>query len=151
MESIEIKKIVAEQLAKGVELSDIQTILNKEHNVNMTFLELRLLASELDQVDWGQFNKEEEKKDEKAGTDDDLAEDGEESSLDGDGQTVVEVSKIARPGAVMSGSVKFASGASAEWVLDQFGRLGLEKSQGKPTPEDLEQFQTELQKQLTGG
>jgi hypothetical protein len=66
------------------------------------------------------------------------------------GATVVEVSKLVRPGAALSGSVKFASGVKADWVLDQMGRLGLEKPTGKPTPEDIKEFQVELQKKLRG-
>jgi len=38
----------------------------------------------------------------------------------------------------------------ADWVLDQLGRLGLEKATGKPTPEDIKQFQIELQKKISG-
>ena len=64
---------------------------------------------------------------------------------------MVEINKIARPGAVLSGSVKFASGASAQWVLDQFGRLMFENAKGKPTKEDLVEFQEELQKKVSGG
>jgi len=64
------------------------------------------------------------------------------------GKTTVEVSKVVRPGAVASGSVKFGSGVTAEWVLDQLGRLGLEKASGKPTQQDVKDFQVELQKLL---
>jgi hypothetical protein len=62
----------------------------------------------------------------------------------------VEISKLVKPGAVAHGSVKFPSGASGDWILDQTGRLGLENSKGKPTPEDLQAFQEELQKAFRG-
>ena len=44
------------------------------------------------------------------------------------------------------GPVKFASGASGEWVIDEFGRLGLDKVSGQPTENDIAEFQTELRK-----
>ena len=83
---------------------------------------------------------------------------GDDSSNDlsfdnnGEGKTVVNVSKLVRPGAVMSGDVKFKSGARAEWSLDPIGRLSLNPagSSGSPTEEDLQDFQIELQKSLQG-
>ena len=63
--------------------------------------------------------------------------------------TRIEVSKIARPGMMFSGSVTFANGSSAEWYLDNMGRLGLENLQGdKPGQEDIEKFQIALQLEL---
>ena len=67
---------------------------------------------------------------------------------DTEGKTVVEVNRLTRPGVAMHGSVKFASGAKADWILDQMGRVGFEKSEGSPTPEDIQEFQEELQKSL---
>jgi hypothetical protein len=66
------------------------------------------------------------------------------------GKVNVKVDQIARPGAVVSGSVTFSDGNSAAWYLDQFGRLGLApKKQGyKPPAGDLQEFQTELQNEL---
>ena len=43
----EIKQFIAERVAKGVSLSGIQDELN-EKQVKMTFIELRLIASEID-------------------------------------------------------------------------------------------------------
>ena len=69
-----------------------------------------------------------------------------------DGQTVVEISKLMRPGTALSGSVKFASGSTADWYIDQTGRLGLENLVGnQPTQEDIQQFQIELEKAVYGG
>ena len=62
------------------------------------------------------------------------------------GKTVVELCELARPGLMLlSGTVRFASGSTAEWYFDLRGRLGLENLKGdKPTPEDIEAFQIEL-------
>ena len=48
---------------------------------------------------------------------------------------------------MLSGTVKFASGSTAEWYVDNMGRLGLENLVGeKPTQGDIEKFQVELDK-----
>ena len=68
------------------------------------------------------------------------------------GSTTVEISKLVRPGAAVSGTVKFGSGASGEWYLDQFGRLGFipDEGSGQPDQQDIQEFQVEVQKALGG-
>lgn len=177
MEQNEIKKIVAEQLAKGVSLSDIHKMLFDEYKVKMTFMEFRLMASEIENVDWSKSDaktepaKTSEAADEAAQNDDEEdeifdedeeipdEEDGEDAdqtgtSASGEGEkirtsTTVEINKIARPGAVLSGSVNFGSGASADWVLDQLGRIALANAKGKPDEQDIKEFQIELQKAVS--
>ena len=147
-----IKFFIAELLNKGVSLSDIQKRLQSEMNFRITFLDLRIIASELENIDWTKQKadvaaaeaakkaKEEEKK---------KAEESPEE--ESDGKTVVEVSKLKRPGALVSGTVKFASGITADWMLDQMGRLGLENNTGEPDENDIQEFQEELQKILSKG
>ncbi len=157
----EVKRLIAEHLAAGVSLSEIQKLANEKFQLKLTFLDIRILASELENVDWDANDpkaqarhKEEEKKrkeQEKAAAE---GADGDGGALDpeleaepGDGKTVVEVSKLVRPGTAISGTVKFASGSQADWYVDQTGRLGLENVRGeKPTRDDLVAFQDELQK-----
>ena len=63
--------------------------------------------------------------------------------------TKIEVSKIARPGMMFSGSVTFANGATADWFLDNMGRLGLDNLQGEnPEEKDIRKFQYALQLEL---
>ena len=65
------------------------------------------------------------------------------------GPTVVEISKLAMPGTAMNGNVKFGSGVTADWYLDQMGRLGFGKVEGgKPSEKDMEEFVAELKKML---
>ena len=165
MDQKQIKDFIAKKVPEGYSLSKIQDML-KEQNVNITFMELRLLASEIEESVWKKSEPEEPKKPEpdaadlSADADQELPADleGEDDSLSGEpqenekgkgaiaGKTVVELSKIVRPGAVASGTVKFGSGVTAEWILDQTGRLGLDKPTGKPTEQDIREFQVELQK-----
>lgn len=174
MEKDQIKQFVAAKVAEGLSLSQILGLL-MEQKVRMTFLELRLLASELENVDWSKTDKPEAKEsapkelDKSAQGDamdeelppedealmaDDAAPEGEAPAAAGEapkqegprGVTKVEVHKLVKPGFLACGSVKFGSGASAEWFVDQYGRLGLDKATGKPDKQDVEEFQAELQK-----
>ena len=138
MNQNEIKQIVAKELAEGNPLTAIQKILSDDHSVNITFLELRLLASEIEAVDWDQFSPKEKEKEEE-----------EISTLTATGETVVEISSVVRPGALANGTVQFASGASCEWMFDQAGQLSLMNTYGDPTPEDMEEFQIELKNALS--
>ncbi len=63
----------------------------------------------------------------------------------------VSVDQVTRAGAVVSGKVTFRDGQSAEWYLDQTGRLGLTPQQPgyKPSQSDILAFQDELQSQLS--
>ena len=143
MDEMLIKRFVAQKLHEGIKLTEIQTMLVNELDCKMTFLELRLLAAELEDVDWAQFDQQEKKADDEADAPAEKAE-----AAAGTGATKVEISRLARPGAMMHGTVSFASGASAEWIIDQMGQLGLDKVQGEPTQDDLTAFQDELRKML---
>ena len=158
-----IKRFMAQELQKGESLSEIQKLVNEKFSLRLTYMEIRILASELDSVDWKALDpraqaesakkaKEEAQQtatDTEAGAD--IPEGADAPAADAPagaaaGKTVVELSKLARPGMMLSGTVKFASGSTAEWYVDNMGRLGLENLKGeKPTPEDIEAFQIELE------
>ncbi len=139
MKDIELKKIIAKLLQEGSSLSEIQKILDKEHKHQITFLDLRILSAELENIDWKQFDPVKEIEEEL----------DEAPVLNGTGETIIELSKIQVPGTLVSGSVIFATGAKSNWSLDQMGQLGLDKQIGEPTKEDLEQFQAKLQEMLS--
>lgn len=150
----EIRKFMAARLNEGVSLAEIQKLIEEKFNERMTFLDVRLMASTLDTVNWEEeaaketaAEEAEKDKEEVAEALDAVADGADEQA----GKCVVELSKLVKPGAVAHGSVKFPSGASGNWVLDQTGRLGMEKSEGKPTEDDLKAFQEELQKLFSHG
>lgn len=62
----------------------------------------------------------------------------------------LEVDRIMRPGAVVSGTVTFSDGVTGKWALDQYGRLMLDTPQKgyKPSADDVQAFQRELQTHL---
>jgi hypothetical protein len=60
----------------------------------------------------------------------------------------VTIDQITRPGAMVSGRTTFSDGQTAEWYLDQTGRLGLNPSTPgyRPSQQDVMDFQMELEK-----
>lgn len=150
---LEVKRFMAGEIAKGTSLSDLQQLVNEKFNQKLTYMDIRIMASELDGIDWNAHDPKAQAKakaEEKAAAKEADGGDALEPDVEaepGDGKTVVEVSKLVRPGTALSGTVKFASGSSAEWYVDQFGRLGLENLRGeKPTQADIEAFQKELER-----
>jgi hypothetical protein len=66
------------------------------------------------------------------------------------GKVKVDLDRVVRPGAVVSGTVTFSDGTSGKWAMDQFGRLMLDMSRKgyKPSAADVQTFQRELSAQL---
>ena len=172
MDQKQIKEFIAQKVPEGYSLSKIQDML-KDQGVHITFMELRLLASEIEEQVWKETEKtqaaqepakeiapaagpaentetfpEEEPPAPQAAPIPESEPNAADQAAPAAprGKTTVELSKIARPGTAASGTVKFGSGVTAEWVVDQFGRLGLDKASGKPDEQDIREFQMELQK-----
>lgn len=166
----EIKAFIADGIAQGLSLSKIQDALTAE-GTHITYMELRLLASEIEVSQLEKLDKPKAKPAAPAapaepapvpgmeeGDDEELTPPEAPAALSAGeaapetapaaGKTVVEVNPIAKPGFLVHGSVKFASGVTADWFLDQDYRLGLSNNSGKPTETDIMEFQKELQKVL---
>ncbi len=154
-----IKIFMAEKIAAGVSLSDIQNMVNAEFKQNLTYMDIRIMASELE-IDWQQLNPKKEAavedvtaveaapKAEELPAEDASAEAAVPGMPDLS-DTKIEISKIARPGMMFSGSVTLANGSTADWYLDNMGRLGVDNLQGdQPGQEDIEKFQMALQIEL---
>ena len=62
----------------------------------------------------------------------------------------ISVDQITKPGALVSGKVTFSDGQTADWYLDQTGRLGVVPKQAgyKPSPADVQDFQLALQQEV---
>ena len=150
-------QIIAEKLNEGYNLGDVQKYLAEEYNLNLTYLDLRLIASELD-VDWEQQEDENTVTENSSGQILDENQQSEAGSEPGaqeagsGGGTQVSVDKVTRPDAVMSGTVSFTSGAKAKWFIDHSHQLSLSPEEGseKPTQDDIVEFQQELQRVLKG-
>ena len=63
---------------------------------------------------------------------------------------VIHIDAIRKPGALVSGTADLPSGLKVAWALDQYGRISFKpQGKGRPTAEDMQVFQTELQKEIT--
>lgn len=154
-------------LKEGANLSEIQRRLLSEHNQKLTFLDLKLIVSDIEEaaktLDKNTQKNEsnnniqkdlEQNSHKNIDDDDETVSDPTEKTIDAElmdeGATIVELDKLVKPGTALSGSVKFASGAKADWAIDHYGRLTLQNAKGKPTQEDIMLFQEELSKKLGG-
>lgn len=152
--SDEQKSTLAKQLADGASIADIQRVIVDEFKIPMTYMEVRFLMDDLD-LDLAAPPAPEPAEESEAETEEQPAANADaipaEAELVGGG-VKVEMDRVKRPGAALSGSVVFSDGVSAKWFVDPYGRLGLDSDQEgyQPSAEDIEEFQLELQKQMEG-
>ena len=145
------KAIVRQLLKEGRTLSQIQDYLRNEKGDSITYMELRLLLSEMPDA---QLPEKELPKPvlppsapPAAGKPDPAA------VAAPTGKLSISMDQMPAPGSMLSGYARFSSGAKAHWFLDETGRLGLEPElgSGKPTPADMTEFTTELRRMLQRG
>ncbi len=153
MTNDERKPIVQRLLKEGLTLSQIQDYLRKEKNDSITYMELRLLLSEMPDATLPEkeFPKVVLPPPSPAGkpaTPGSPAQPAATAS-----KLSISVDQMPAPGAMLSGYARFSSGAKAHWFLDEAGRLGLEPELGsdKPTQADMQEFSTELRRMLQQG
>ncbi|HEY5779157.1 MAG TPA: hypothetical protein VIT00_10500 [Terrimicrobiaceae bacterium] len=132
------KAAISKWIEKGASLSDIQKRLKEEFQISLTYLETRLLADDLKLA-----LKEPERPVEPP-----PLPAAEKTPPPAAGKVSVTIDQITRPGAMVSGRATFSDGQTAEWYLDQTGRLGLNPSTPgyRPSQQDVMDFQMELEK-----
>lgn len=155
MTNEERKSIVGQLLAKGQTLSQIQDYLHKEKNDPITYMDLRLLLSEmpdakLPEKEVAKTVLPTDSAATKGAAPKDLATSTEANEPAAGGRLSISVDQMPAPGSMLSGYARFSSGAKAHWFLDEMGRLGLEPElgTGKPTQADMQEFSTELRRML---
>lgn len=138
----EQRQQVARWLAEGAKLSEVQDRLAKEFGLRLTYMEVRLLVDDLKL----QVKDPEPEPDQATAQSAPAGQPG-----PGTKGVQVTVDELTKPGAVLSGKVTFSDGQKAEWYLDQMGRLGLatEKPGYRPSAADLQEFQQQLDRELT--
>ena len=144
------RQTVTKWISEGAKLSEIQNRLLSEFKLKFTYMEVRFLVDDLKltpkdpeppkvvappAADPAKLTVE--KNPAPAGT------------LPASGVSV-SVDQITKPGAMISGTVKFSDGQLADWYLDQTGRLGVVPKQAgyKPSAADVQDFQTALQAEI---
>lgn len=143
LDEIQTKKVAA-WIDEGMKLSDIQKRLESELGLKFTYLEVRFLVDDL------KLKPKDPVPPPAPVTATAAAAPAEAATPVGTGAVNVTVDALTRPGAMVSGKVKFSDGKTAEWFMDQNGRLGLagvEKGY-KPTDTDVQEFQLQLQAEL---
>jgi hypothetical protein len=146
---------VAKWIAEGVKLAEIQNRLAAELGLKLTYMEARFLVDDLKLTP---KDPEPPKVVEPPAAAKPLAASplpadeipGADEVLPPVSRVSVTVDQITRPGSVISGKVTFSDGQSADWYLDQTGRLGVvPKVQGyKPSAADVQEFQLALQREV---
>ena len=153
----EQKNKITEWVRQGEDLSHIQSLLKDELNINITYVETRFLLADLG-LEPGDEEEEEQEVtaeveessspvDEADSPADDIPPPADQE-IDGCGNVAVTVDSLMKPGAVISGKVTFSDGEAASWLIDQMGQLRLdpETENYRPSAEDIQKFQMELQK-----
>jgi hypothetical protein len=144
------RQTVTKWISEGAKLSEIQNRLLSEFKLKFTYMEVRFLVDDLKLTP-----KDPEPPKVVASPAADPAKltveknPAPEGTLPTSGISV-SVDQIAKPGAIVSGKVTFSDGQSADWILDQSGRLGVvPKTAGyKPSAADVQDFQTALQAEI---
>jgi hypothetical protein len=152
----EQKKKVAESVAAGTGLADIQRMILADFGISMTYMDVRFIVDDL-----GATLKDKDVP--KRKVDPELADAtvddveildpepvGPVDPMAGGANVSIEIDRITKPGAVASGTVVFSDGVKGSWMLDQAGRLALSFGQDdyKPSPSDVEAFQQLLTAEL---
>lgn len=136
------KNSVTEWIQAGRSLADVQRLLREEFEISMTYMEVRFLVDDLDIAVVEDEEEPEEEAADAAATEPEIVDEG------GTGSVMVDVDAIMRPGALVSGTVRFSDGVSLGWQLNAGGQLGLipgDDPAYRPSPEDVQSFQTQLE------
>lgn len=135
--SSEQQSALEQWAAAGATLNDIQQRLKSEFGISLTYLDARLLMTDL------QVKIQDKRKDEPK---------VEASPLPPEPAAGIKmtVDKVPMAGMLISGAVTFSDGITCVWHLDQMGRPGLsgQAPNYQPPEQDIPVFQTELDRVL---
>jgi len=136
---------VAGWINEGLKLAEIQKRLETELGLRFTYLEVRFLVDDLKLKP-----KDPPPPPKPAAEPEPKPEDPFPLASPAGGGVSVTVDQLARPGALVSGKVKFTDGKTAEWILDQAGRLAVVPGEKgyKPSGAHVQEFQIALQQEL---
>ena len=144
----EQKGAVALWIGEGASLADVQRRLKDEHGVGLTYMDVRFLVDDL-KLQLKEQPKQSEAVERLAAA---KQEGDSERQAAPAGGVRVTMDAVTRASALASGKVTFSDGETADWMLDQTGRLGLNPTNPgyRPTEADIAAFQRELQRVAQG-
>ena len=156
--SEEQKETIKQWVEEGCGLAEIQRRISSELGTSMTYMDVRFLILDLDVA----IKEEEDKTPEPppppmpaapAAAPPPTEPEPPAAPPPGDagaGDVSVELDRLIKPGAIVSGSVTFSDGVTATWMLDQLGRLAIDPSQPgyRPSDADNEAFVRALQAEV---
>ena len=148
--SSEQVEMVKEWVAEGAQMADLQKRLKDNFGFNVTYMDTRFLSLDL------ALNFQVDEEESEGPNDIENPEAQEEVDLEPlvqDKETVtVTLDQVARPGAMVSGTVTFSDGMKALWLIDEMGRPSIDPDQPgyQPSEADLVSFQAELKGLLDG-
>ena len=148
----EQKETIRSWVADGAQMADVQKRLNDEFEISVTYMDTRFLSLDLDL----QFQSEEEETPEPAAEEGALDEGAPVASVPDAGggfqPVTVGLDSIARPGAMVSGTVSFSDGEKGRWMIDEMGRPSVDPDTPgyQPAEHDLMDFQNRLRDLLDG-
>ena len=146
------KAAVTKWIQEGRSLADVQRSLREDLEISMTYMDVRFLVDDLDIAVAEEKPEAPELSEVEAG--EDATAEPVEAELVDEGSNcavTVDVDAIMRPGSLVSGTVAFSDGVSLGWQLSAAGQLGLipgEDPEYRPSPEDLQSFQSQLEEVL---
>lgn len=135
-------------VAQGARMADVQKKLTEEFGFKVTYMDTRFLALDLEL----EFAKDEEVKTEDPAASVLVEDPAMPEFPAGIGEVDATVDRVARPGAMVSGTVTFSDGMKGRWLIDEMGRPSIDPDQAgyQPTEDDLEAFQEKLRGLLDG-
>ncbi|HEY4983862.1 MAG TPA: hypothetical protein VIJ24_02250 [Verrucomicrobiae bacterium] len=144
------KKKVAEWIAQGAKLSEIQNRVAAEFGLRLTYMDVRFLVDDLKLTPKDPEPPPKPIQPVAAAPAPADAAPMTAGAKPPAGGVSISLDKITKPGAIVSGQVTFSDGQPADWHLDETGRLGLAARQAgyRPSAADVQAFQTALQNEL---
>ena len=145
--SDEVLEQVRTWATEGVDLNGIQKRLQSECGLHLTYMDVRFLL--LDHGIEIASPTAPIKKEEKTAPKPDSPLQDDLNSAAGGGRVKVELDDLQLPGTLLSGKAEFPGGAKGAWQIDQLGRFGWSQLTGKPSPDEMQDFQTALTQLLS--
>jgi hypothetical protein len=154
------KHRIAGWLDEGCKLAEIQTRIQQEFGRNLTYMEVKMLVSELDLLPRDPDPPDPADKTPAGDNpppgpglphpDANAPTPTPAPASPATGKVSVSVDEVSPPGAMVSGQVTFSDGQTGSWFIDQSGQLGLAPTQKgyRPPQTDMQSFQSALEQEL---